>query len=51
MPQVGCAFQTRGGGVSLGEYGGGNMPPSHPWQEDRGIGASYGYNRNEDIGD
>ena len=25
VPQVGCAFQTRGGGVSLGEYGGGNI--------------------------
>lgn len=33
------------------EYGGGNMAPTHPWQEDRGIGKSYGYNRNEDIGD
>lgn len=31
------------------EYGGGNMPPTHPWQEDRGMGASYGYNRNESI--
>ncbi|NQT88758.1 alpha-L-fucosidase [bacterium] len=29
------------------EYGGGNMSPKHPWQEDRGIGRSYGYNRNE----
>lgn len=33
------------------EYGGGNYPPTHPWQEDRGIGRSYGYNRNEDIED
>lgn len=31
------------------EYGGGNMGPAHPWQEDRGMGRSYGYNRNEDI--
>ena len=35
------------GPVYSSEYGGGNFPPTHPWQEDRGIGASYGYNRNE----
>jgi alpha-L-fucosidase len=39
------------GTIYESEYGGGNMAPTHPWQEDRGIGASYGYNRNEDIGD
>ncbi len=39
------------GTVFESEYGGGNMPPTHPWQEDRGIGASYGYNRNEDLED
>ena len=33
------------------EYGGGEYPPTHPWQEDRGIGHSYGYNRNESIYD
>ena len=33
------------------EYGGGDYPPTHPWQEDRGIGNSYGYNRNEDAWD
>jgi len=33
------------------EYGGGDYPPHHPWQEDRGIGKSYGYNRNEDAWD
>jgi alpha-L-fucosidase len=33
------------------EYGGGNYSPDHPWQEDRGIGKSYGYNRNEDVWD
>ena len=35
------------GPVYSSEYGGGDFPPTHPWQEDRGIGASYGYNRNE----
>ena len=39
------------GDIYESEYGGGNFPPTHPWQEDRGMGASYGYNRNEDIGD
>jgi len=33
------------------EYGGGNYPPTHPWEENRGIGHSYGYNRNETIYD
>lgn len=33
------------------EYGGGDYSPGHPWQEDRGIGKSYGYNRNEDAWD
>jgi alpha-L-fucosidase len=34
------------------EYGGyGATKPglSHPWEEDRGMGASFGYNRNESI--
>jgi alpha-L-fucosidase len=39
------------GDIYESEYGGGNFPPTHPWQEDRGMGASYGYNRNEDIHD
>ncbi len=45
--------QTRSqyGDYFSSEYGGGNYPPTHPWQEDRGIGRSYGYNRNEDIED
>lgn len=41
----------RHGDVFSSEYGGGNFPPTHPWQEDRGIGHSYGYNRNEGIDD
>jgi alpha-L-fucosidase len=44
---------TRGkyGDYFSSEYGGGDYPPTHPWQEDRGIGNSYGYNRNEDAWD
>lgn len=34
------------------EYGNGKWnSPKHPWQEDRGIGRSYGYNRNESVDD
>ncbi|MBN1125055.1 MAG: alpha-L-fucosidase [Sedimentisphaerales bacterium] len=33
------------------EYGGGTGWRDHPWQEDRGIGHSYGYNRNETVDD
>jgi alpha-L-fucosidase len=45
--------QVRGryGDYFSSEYGGGDYPPNHPWQEDRGIGNSYGYNRNEDSWD
>ena len=42
---------TRGlhGSYFSSEHGGGDNPPTHPWQEDRGIGKSYGYNRAENI--
>jgi alpha-L-fucosidase len=46
--------QSRGiwGDVYESEYGGGKYTtPNHPWQEDRGIGHSYGYNRAETIYD
>ena len=40
------------GDVFESEYGYGQWTsPEHPWQEDRGIGQSYGYNRNEGIDD
>lgn len=40
------------GDVFESEYGYGKWSsPEHPWQEDRGIGQSYGYNREEDIND
>lgn len=43
--------QTRGkhGDIFSSEYGGAKGWKDHPWQEDRGIGASYGYNRGEDV--
>jgi alpha-L-fucosidase len=46
--------QCRGtwGDVFESEYGDGKYSsPHHAWQEDRGIGLSYGYNRTESIYD
>ncbi len=43
--------RSRYGDFFSSEYGGGDYPPWHPWEEDRGIGKSYGYNRNESIYD
>ncbi|MBN1817979.1 MAG: alpha-L-fucosidase [Sedimentisphaerales bacterium] len=45
--------QCRGehGSFFESEYGGGTGWRDHPWQEDRGIGHSYGYNRNETVDD
>jgi alpha-L-fucosidase len=41
----------RHGGYYTTEYGAGLPGASHPWEENRGIGHSYGYNRNEDLDD
>lgn len=43
--------RDRHGDVYSSEYGGAEHPPTHPWEENRGIGASYGYNRNERLED
>ena len=43
--------RSQHGGYYSSEYGGGEYPPWHPWQEDRGIGHCYGFNRNESIYD
>lgn len=39
------------GGFWTTEYGSGLDDDRHPWEECRGIGASFGYNRNEDLAD
>lgn len=42
------------GGFYTTEYGGfteGQIGAGHKWEECRGMGASFGYNRNEDIND
>jgi alpha-L-fucosidase len=41
----------RHGGYYTTEYGAGLPGATHPWEENRGIGFSYGYNRNEDLDD
>ncbi len=37
------------GGYYTTEYGAGLADGSHPWEENRGIGHSFGYNRNEPV--
>ena len=39
------------GGFYTTEYGSGMDDDSHPWEENRGMGYSYGYNRAEKIDD
>lgn len=39
------------GGYFTTEYGSGFSDDSKPWEENRGIGMSFGYNRNENIND
>jgi alpha-L-fucosidase len=39
------------GGYYTTEYGAGLPGADHPWEENRGMGHSYGYNRNEDLAD
>jgi alpha-L-fucosidase len=41
----------RHGGYYTTEYGAGLPGATHAWEENRGIGHSYGYNRNEDLND
>jgi alpha-L-fucosidase len=41
----------RHGGYYTTEYGAGLPGAAHPWEENRGIGFSYGYNRNEGLED
>ncbi|HEU4778443.1 MAG TPA: alpha-L-fucosidase [Steroidobacteraceae bacterium] len=41
----------RHGGYYTTEYGAGLPGASHAWEENRGLGHSYGFNRNEDLAD
>jgi alpha-L-fucosidase len=39
------------GGYYTTEYTSGMQQAAHPWEENRGMGYSYGYNRNENVAD
>jgi alpha-L-fucosidase len=39
------------GSFYTSEYGQGTVSAGHPWEECRGIGESFGYNRNENLSD
>ena len=41
--------RTKHGDIYSSEYGGGQGWKGHPWQEDRGMGESYGFNRHENF--
>ncbi len=41
----------RHGGYYTTEYGAGLPDARHAWEENRGLGHSYGFNRNEDLAD
>jgi alpha-L-fucosidase len=41
----------RHGGYYTTEYGAGLPGSSHAWEENRGLGFSYGFNRNEELDD
>lgn len=47
----GAESRHRHGGYYTTEYGAGLPGAIHAWEENRGIGHSYGYNRNEDLAD
>jgi len=45
----GKGIRHKHGGYYTTEYGAGLKDGTHPWEENRGIGYSYGYNRNEPL--
>jgi alpha-L-fucosidase len=45
----GASARHKHGGYFTTEYGAGMPDASHPWEENRGMGFSYGYNRNEPL--
>ena len=47
----GKGIRHKHGGFYTTEYGSGMDNDSHPWEENRGMGFSYGYNRTEDMQD
>jgi len=47
----GKGIRHKHGGFYTTEYGSGMDDDSHPWEENRGMGFSYGYNRAENLQD
>ena len=47
----GKGVRHKHGGFYTTEYGSGMDDDSHPWEENRGMGYSYGYNRAENVED
>jgi len=45
----GKGVRHKHGGYYTTEYGAGLQTGGHPWEENRGIGHSFGYNRNEPL--
>jgi alpha-L-fucosidase len=45
----GAGARHHHGGYFTTEYGAGMPDASHPWEENRGMGFSYGYNRGEPL--
>ena len=46
---TGGVVEDGNGGFSTTEYGSGKSSLERPWEECRGIGESFGYNRNENL--
>jgi alpha-L-fucosidase len=49
--RLGNDTQSKHGTFSTSEYGKGHQSIQRPWEETRGIGQSFGYNRNENLND
>lgn len=47
----GAETRHRHGGYYTTEYGAGLPGATHPWEENRGLGHSYGFNRHEQLAD
>lgn len=47
--RLGSDTKSQHGSFQTSEYGSGNVSGNKPWEETRGIGQSFGYNRNENL--
>jgi alpha-L-fucosidase len=49
--RLGSDVHSRHGSFQTSEYGRNQLSAGRPWEETRGIGQSFGYNRNENLAD